>query len=51
MGDNGAVGAKNLSPLMPLPRSPSKTIGSIVRSFKIGVTKWMRQNTGVYHVW
>ena len=32
-------------------KSPSKTIGSIVRGFKIGVTKWMRQNTNVYHVW
>lgn len=26
------------------PRSPSKTIGSIVRGFKIGVTKWFRNN-------
>ena len=39
--------AKNVSPL----RSPSKTIGSIVRGFKIGVTKWMRQHTNVYNVW
>ena len=39
--------ANNHSPL----RSPSKTIGSIVRGFKIGVTKRMRQNTDVYHVW
>jgi len=30
-----------------IPRS----IGSIVRGFKIGVTKWMRQNTDVYYVW
>ena len=30
------IGAKNISPL----RSPSRTIGSIVRGFKIGVTKW-----------
>jgi REP element-mobilizing transposase RayT len=41
------VGANNHSPL----RSPSKTIGSMVRGFKIGVTKWMRQNTNVYDVW
>ena len=33
-------GEKNISPL----RSPSKTIGSIVRGFKIGVTKWFRNN-------
>ncbi len=30
--------AKNISP----PRSPSKTIGSVVRGYKIGVTKWFR---------
>ena len=30
--------AKGFSPL----RSPSKTIGSVVRGFKIGVTKWFR---------
>jgi putative transposase len=39
--------AKNISPL----RSPSQTIGSVVRGFKIGVTKWMRQNTNVHIVW
>ncbi|MBN2100211.1 MAG: hypothetical protein JW753_11520 [Dehalococcoidia bacterium] len=33
------------------PRWPSKTIGSIVRGFKIGVTKWFRANTDVYSVW
>ncbi len=32
--------AKNISPL----RSPSKTIGSVVRGYKIGVTKWFRKN-------
>ncbi len=32
-------------------RSPSGTIGSIVRGFKIGVTKWFRQNTDIYDVW
>ena len=33
---------KYISPL----RSPSKTIGSVVRGFKIGVTKWFRLNMG-----
>jgi putative transposase len=33
------------------PQSPSKTIGSIVRGFKIGVTKWFRADTDVYWVW
>lgn len=32
-------------------RSPSKTIGSMVRGFKIGVTKWMRQHTSIHSVW
>lgn len=44
---NDSIGANDDSPL----RSPSKTIGSIVRGFKIGVTKWMRQNTDVFDVW
>ncbi len=49
--DGTAVRAKNISPLLPLPRSPSRTVGSIVRGFKIGVTKWMRQNTTIQNVW
>lgn len=45
--------AKNISPLQETTnfRSPSKTIGSVIRGFKIGVTKWMRQNTEIYDVW
>ena len=39
------VGAKNLSPeYETLFQSPSKTIGSIIRGFKIGVTKWFNNN-------
>lgn len=39
------VGAKNLSPENDIEfRSPSKTIGSVIRGFKIGVTKWYKQN-------
>jgi len=30
-----------------IPRS----LGSMVRGFKIGVTKWFRKNTDVYNVW
>jgi putative transposase len=52
------VGAKNVSPLRdnvdtrrrPI-QSPSKTIGSIVRGFKIGVTKWFRENEHGGKVW
>ena len=29
----------------------SNTIGAMVRGFKIGVTKWMKQNTNVTTVW
>jgi putative transposase len=58
------VGAKNLSPilndcdssraknLLPLQhRGTSMTIGSIVRGFKIGVTKWARENAATYTPW
>ncbi|MDD2797573.1 MAG: transposase [Bacteroidales bacterium] len=41
------VGANHYSPL----RGTSRTIGSVVRGFKIGVTKWMRQNTSINDVW
>jgi REP element-mobilizing transposase RayT len=43
----GGVGANNYSPL----RGTSRTIGSIVRGFKIGVTKWIRANTAIVEVW
>ncbi len=50
------VGANNHSPLQngsqqSLFRSPSRTIGSIIRGFKIGITKWFRQNTDLYDIW
>lgn len=57
-----SVGAKNISPRNPIgakdisPRqinefkSPSKTIGSVVRGYKIGVTKWCRNNTNIFNV-
>ena len=51
------VGVKNFSLHMPNRAnddnlwSPLKTVGSIVRGYKIGITKWMRQNTDVYDVW
>ncbi len=49
-----SVGANNYSPLhlrnhiKPEFKSPSKTVGSIIRSYKIGVTKWMRNNMTDY---
>ena len=48
------VGAKNFSPLPSQQRQrpgTSKTIGSIIRGFKIGVTKWMRENSPIHDVW
>jgi putative transposase len=48
---NIIVGAKNFSPRLSEFISPTKTIGSIVRGFKIGVTKWMRQHTTVQNIW
>ncbi len=39
--------AKDISPL----RGTSNTIGSIVRGFKIGVTKWVRSNTNIHQIW
>ena len=43
------VRANDYSPLRV--RGTSKTVGSIIRGFKIGVTKWMRQNTAIRDLW
>ena len=53
---NSKIRAKNLSPLreyVPIHQPPgtSKTIGSVVRGFKIGVSKWLRQNSTIHKVW
>ena len=49
------VGANNDLPLPERPQQPntgtSRTLGSVVRGFKIGVTKWFRANTDVQTVW
>lgn len=34
-----------------LNKNNSQTLGSVIRGFKIGVTKWARQNTEIYDVW
>jgi putative transposase len=55
VGNHGAKnvsinhGAKNVSPLRG--HSPSKTIGSIVRGYKIGVTNWFRYNGNSEKIW
>jgi len=52
---DSAGGAKNLSPLLQpdknKPIGTSKTIGSIVRGFKIGVTKWIRNQLPGKKLW
>jgi glycosyltransferase involved in cell wall biosynthesis len=47
------VGVQNFEPLRQnrYQRTIPKSIGSIIRGFKIGVTKWFRQNTSIYNVW
>ena len=49
------VGANNDLPLpawTPQPNTgTSQTLGSVVRGFKIGVTKWFRANTDAQTVW
>lgn len=39
------------TPLRNTFKSPSKTIGSIIRGYKIGVTKWFHSNTDILNVW
>ena len=55
---DGLVGAKNFSPLPQRNTAsrrptgtPSGTIGSMIRGFKIGVTKWFRVNLPTQTVW
>lgn len=49
------VGAKNLSPSLPhgRPRGTSRTLGSVIRGFKIGVGKGLRTecSVDVEHIW
>jgi len=45
------VGANNYSPLHNPRMGTSKTIGSIIRGFKIGVTKWFREKSPDFVVW
>ena len=46
------VGVQNLEPLQnKFQRIIPKSIGSIIRGYKIGVTKWFRNNTNIYSVW
>jgi putative transposase len=46
--DGGRNRAKNISPLQ---HGTTMTIGSVIRGFKIGVTKWARVNGASYNPW
>ena len=43
-----AAGAKDFSPVRDCeqPKGTSRTLGSVVRGFKVGVTKWFREGKG-----
>jgi REP element-mobilizing transposase RayT len=45
------VGCKGERFFAPTDSGTSKTVGSIVRGFKIGVTKWARKNLEIIDVW
>ena len=52
---HGIAGVQNVEPLLPRQNKYQKiiprSIGAIIRGFKIGVTKWFRQNTTIRTVW
>ena len=54
-GVQDIVGVQNIEPLQIRKNRYQHiipgSIGSIVRGFKIGVTKWFRQNTDIHDVW
>lgn len=44
--------AQNIAPLQDqTPESMSGSVGAIVRGYKIGASKWFRQNLGIKNVW
>jgi putative transposase len=49
--DDNAVGANNYSPLPHRPKGTAKTIGSIIRGFKIGATKGLQQKLPDIKLW
>jgi len=53
-GVQNDVGVQNFEPLQKQNQYQKiipKSVGSIVRGFKIGVTKWFRHNIKIYIVW
>ena len=52
-GAEGAEGAKDFSPILPSgrPCGTSRTLGSVVRGFKVGVTKRLRPRGSQKKIW
>jgi len=49
---NNTVGVQNFEPLQnKYQHIIPKSVGSIIRAFKIGVTKWVHKNTNMHNVW
>jgi putative transposase len=52
-----SLGVQNFEPLQEIPqqnlfqKTIPRSIGSIIRGYKTGVTKWFRNNTEIYSVW
>ena len=57
MNNDAMAGIENFQPLPQTPKQNAfqkiipRSIGSIIRGYKIGVTKWFRGNTDVPDVW
>jgi len=54
--DDKTVGGQNFDPLLHPPKNQfqkiiPRSIGSIIRGFKTGVTKWFRNNTEIHPIW
>ena len=49
---NDTVGVQNFEPLQnKYQHIIPKSIGSMIRAFKIGVTKWVHKNTNLHSIW
>lgn len=53
IGNNNVVGVQDFEPLRKnkYQKIIPYSLGSIIRGFKTGVTKWFRKNTDIYNVW
>ena len=52
--NNESVGVQNFEPLQQknqFQKIISRSIGAVIRGYKIGVTKWFRNNNDIHGVW